>query len=117
MPQYMLNLFDDGAWYDAPPEELAAEMKLHEEFTAAVAAAGASIVSGAALERQSSATTVHRPDSGEVTVVDGPFAETKEALGGFYLIEARDLDVALALAKACPAPHVEVRPVIDFGQE
>lgn len=117
MPQYMLNLIDDGAWYDASPEEWAAEMKLHEEFAAAVAAAGATMVSGAALERQSAATTVHRPEGGEVTVVDGPFAETKEALGGFYLIEAEDLDVALALAKVCPSPYVEVRPVLDFGQE
>jgi hypothetical protein len=48
-------------------------------------------------------------------VTDGPFAETKEALGGFYLIEARDLDHALAIGKLCPAPYggVEVRPVMD----
>ena len=48
-------------------------------------------------------------------VTDGPFAETKEALGGFYLIEARDLDQALAVAKLCPAPYggVEVRPIMD----
>ena len=48
-------------------------------------------------------------------VTDGPFAETKEALGGFYLVEARDLDHALEIAKLCPAPYggVEVRPVMD----
>jgi hypothetical protein len=48
-------------------------------------------------------------------VTDGPFAETKEALGGYYLIEARDLDQALDIAKLCPAPYggVEVRPIMD----
>jgi hypothetical protein len=50
-------------------------------------------------------------------VTDGPFAETKEALGGFYLIEARDLDHALDIAKLCPAGAggVEVRPVMDVS--
>jgi hypothetical protein len=115
MPQYMFSLIDDGSWYDAPPEQWAAEMKLHDEFAAAVAAAGASIVAGAALERQSTATTVHQSD-GEITLTDGPFAETKEALGGFYVVEAADLDTALQLAKVCPSPHVEVRPVMDFSQ-
>jgi hypothetical protein len=48
-------------------------------------------------------------------VTDGPFVETKEALGGFYLIEAADLDQALAFAKLCPAPDggVELRPIMD----
>jgi hypothetical protein len=44
---------------------------------------------------------------------DGPFIETKEALGGYYLIEAADLDQALELARKCPSAHVEVRPVLD----
>jgi hypothetical protein len=50
-------------------------------------------------------------------VTDGPFTETKEALGGYYLIEARDLDHALEIAKLCPAPFggVEVRPVMDMS--
>jgi hypothetical protein len=50
-------------------------------------------------------------------VTDGPFVDTKEALGGYYLIEAVDLDQALAVAKLCPAPHggVEVRPILDTG--
>jgi hypothetical protein len=49
-------------------------------------------------------------------VTDGPFVETKEALGGFYLIEADDLDHALAISKLCPAPYggVEVRPVAVY---
>ncbi|HEX7744979.1 MAG TPA: YciI family protein, partial [Micromonosporaceae bacterium] len=49
-------------------------------------------------------------------VTDGPFVETKEALGGYYLIEAADLDQALAVGKLCPAPYggVEVRPIMTF---
>jgi hypothetical protein len=50
-------------------------------------------------------------------VTDGPFAETKEALGGFYVIDAPDLDVALRLAKICPAGNVEVRPVMETPDE
>ena len=50
-------------------------------------------------------------------MTDGPFTETKEALGGYYLIEARDLDHALEIAKLCPAPFggVEVRPIMDMS--
>lgn len=58
-----------------------------------------------------------RPDpTGGATVTDGPFAETKEALGGYYLIEAADLDEALAIARDVPAPNggVEVRPIRVF---
>ena len=58
-----------------------------------------------------------RPDgAGGFTVTDGPFAETKEALGGYYLIEAADLDEAIAIAKQVPAPFggVEVRPISDL---
>ena len=59
-----------------------------------------------------------RPDDGGFTVTDGPFAETKEALGGYYLIEAADLDEAIAMAKDIPMPGggVEVRPVMVFDR-
>jgi hypothetical protein len=51
-------------------------------------------------------------------VTDGPFVETKEALGGFYIVEAADLDQAITFAKQCPAPAggIEVRPVMDTSQ-
>ena len=67
---------------------------------------------GNALQPTATATSI-RDD----VVTDGPFAETKEALGGYYLIEARDLDHALEIAKLCPAPFggVEVRPVMDMS--
>ena len=60
-----------------------------------------------------------RPASAATSVTDGPFAETKEALGGYYLIEAADLDQALAIAQALPGPFggVEVRPIMDLRRE
>jgi hypothetical protein len=71
------------------------------------------LLGGAALESTSSATSIRADAAGGFVVTDGPFTESKEALGGYYLIEAADLDEALEIAKDVPAPHggVEVRPV------
>ena len=70
-------------------------------------------ISAANLLPTPTATTIRKPWGGEPSTVDGPFAETKEQLGGFYLISAADLDEALALASAIPIPagSIEVRPV------
>ena len=67
---------------------------------------------GNALQPTTTATTVR-----DNVVTDGPFAETKEALGGYYLIEAKDLDEAIAVAKQVPSPHggLEVRPIMAIG--
>lgn len=76
----------------------------------------ATVVSGEPLEGAETATTL-RSRGGKVETMDGPFAETREQLGGFYVIEASDLDGALAFAAAIPAARtgtVEVRPVMDF---
>jgi hypothetical protein len=117
MAQYMFMLFDTEEWYDkVTPEEWQTQMKLHGEFMAAVEAAGASIVSAAALLPSSTASTVKRGE-GEPLVTDGPFIETKEALGGFYVVEAKDLDQALALAKLVPSGNIEVRPVMDTSED
>ncbi|MDD7966397.1 YciI family protein [Actinomycetospora lemnae] len=114
MARYVFLMYDSEDWYDTADEQgVADEFRLHEEFMAAVAAAGAEVVGGEALERSSAATTV-RGGGSEPLVTDGPFADTKEALGGFYVIEAPDLDVALRLARACPAGNVEVRPVMEM---
>jgi hypothetical protein len=85
-------------------------MEAHGRFAEQVVAQGGKILGGDALQPTATATSIR----GDV-VTDGPFAETKEALGGFYLIEARDLDHALAIGKLCPAPYggVEVRPIMD----
>lgn len=114
--QYMFLLYDDEKWYDEmTPDSFSTEMDLHAAFSAAVQAVGARILGGNALERSSMSTVVHRSPGGEPLVTDGPFLETKEALGGFYVIEAADLDQALALARTCPSAHIEVRPVMDTG--
>ncbi len=75
-------------------------------------------VAGEALHPVSSATTV-RVRSGKTTTTDGPFAETKEQLGGYYVVNAKDLDEAIEFAAACPGAKVgsmEVRPLVDFSQ-
>lgn len=73
---------------------------------------GGSLLNGAALEPPETATTIRRDGAGGFSVTDGPFAESKETLGGYYLIEAADLDEALEIAKEIPAGvAVEVRPV------
>jgi hypothetical protein len=116
MAQYMFLLFDTEEFYDnVTAEEWQAAMKLHNDFAAAVEAAGASIFGGAALEKSTTASTV-KQGAGEPLVTDGPFIETKEALGGFYLVDCKDLDQALALAKICPSNNVEVRPVMDTSE-
>ena len=74
-------------------------------------------VAGEALQPTATATTVRIRD-GQTLTTDGPFAETKEALGGFYLVEAKDLDEALTLGGACPGAKwgsIEVRPIVDFS--
>jgi hypothetical protein len=125
MPQYLFLLYDDESRWSAPSEEeMAAEMGKHRAFAEAVAATdGAEILGGAALQQTATATTLRPSNSGPAAagpiVSDGPFAETKEALGGYYLLSARDLDQALALARLCPMGQgcVEVRPVWEIPQQ
>ena len=78
---------------------------------------GSKIVCGEALESVATATSVRVRD-GEISSTDGPFAETKEQLGGFYIVEAADLDEAIAIAAKIPhatSGTIEVRPVANFG--
>ena len=111
MAEYMILIFEDeSAYATATPDVLQQVMEAHGRFAEQVAEKGGKIVEGRALQPTSTATTIR----GDV-VTDGPFIETKEAVGGYYLIEARDLDHALEIAKLCPAPFggVEVRPIMD----
>jgi hypothetical protein len=111
MAQYLILIYEDEATYANPTPELWQQaMEAHGRFSKQVVEKGGKILGGEALEPTPTATSIR----GDV-VTDGPFAETKEALGGFYLIEADDLDHALAIAKLCPAPGggVEVRPIMD----
>jgi hypothetical protein len=84
-------------------------MQAHQEFAQKY---GSVLRGGEALQATGTATSIR-----DGVVTDGPFAETKEALGGYYVIEADDLDQALAIARDVPAPFggVEVRPVMTFG--
>ena len=99
-----------------PKDESDAFMGGYFAFTEQVRAAG-QLVAGEALHPVHTATTV-RIRNGRLTTTDGPFAETREQLGGFYLVEARDLNEALQIAARIPSAHtgtIEVRPVVDFS--
>ena len=114
MAQYLVLIYEDEASYaNADAAVYEQVMKAHNDFGAAN---GASLRGGNALQPTSTATSIRRDGSGGLAVTDGPFAETKEALGGYYIIEAPDLDAAIAVAKQVPARFggVEVRPVMVF---
>jgi hypothetical protein len=111
MAQYLILIYEDEAAYATGGPDVWAEVgRAHTRFAEQVEESGATMLGGNALQPTGTATSV-RTD----VVTDGPFAETKEALGGYYLIEAADLDQALAVAQLCPAPFggVEVRPILD----
>jgi len=101
-----------------PPDVQKAEIDGYNAFTAHVKDRGA-YQAGEALDSTATATTVRVRD-GKTLTTDGPFAETKEALGGFYLVEAADLDEAIAYAAMIPgALHgsIEVRPIYEWAAE
>ena len=113
--QYMLLIYSEES--DAPPPAEAQQEVLQAYFAYndALKKAGA-FVAGDALEATSTATTV-RVRGPEELITDGPFAETTEALGGYYLIDVENIDEAVAWAKKCPGSHhgtVEVRPVMNI---
>jgi hypothetical protein len=111
MAEYVILIYENEAGYaSGDPAVWQQAMEGHTRFASQIGEKGGKMTGGSALQPTTTATTI-RSD----VVTDGPFAETKEALGGFYLIEARDLDHALEIAKLCPAPYggVEVRPVMD----
>jgi hypothetical protein len=114
MSQYLILIYDDeAAWESASPEESG---RVHQKHTAFAEKNGPAIAGGNALQSTATATTI-RPDGADgFTVTDGPFVETKEALGGYYLVEAADLDEAIALAKQVPVMSggLEVRPIMVF---
>jgi hypothetical protein len=113
--KYMLTLFNEEEtdWEDRTPEEAAASIAGWDAFTKDLVAAGA-MVAGEGLTGSDTATTIRLAD--EHVTKDGPFAETKEQLVGFYLIDVPDLDAALEWAHKIPMPGgaVEVRAVIDY---
>ena len=98
-----------------PEEVMKAEFEGYNAFTEHIRERGA-MEAGEALQSTTSATTVRVRD-GRTLATDGPFAETKEALGGFYIVEAADLDQAIAYAAMIPgAKHgsIEIRPIYEY---
>ena len=116
--QYALLIYTLESTEVPSDEAIAAEMEAYNAFTRHVAERGA-MKSGEALHPSATATTV-RVRNGQTVTTDGPFAETKEALGGFYLINAKDLDEAIEVAAKIPGAaygSIEVRPIVDFGDQ
>jgi hypothetical protein len=112
--QYMFLLFDDESWHDnLSDQDWEQAMRAHQAFAEAVEAAGGRILDGKALKHSRTSTTVRNGSEDGPLTTDGPFIETKEAIGGYYIVETADLDEALALAAKCPSSIVEVRPVLD----
>jgi len=112
--QYALLIYGHEPSEAAPEDLMAAEFREYGAFTAFLRARGA-MLAGEALEPTSTATTVRVVD-GKTLTTDGPFAETKEALGGFYLVEATDLDEAIRFAAMIPGARrgsIEIRPIFN----
>jgi len=112
--QYMLMCcFDENAWERLPEAERGKIMKAYGEVIQGLVKSG-QFRGGGQLHPTSSATTVRMKNGGPV-FTDGPFAETKEQLGGYHLVECRDLDEAISIAARIPTlpagGAIEVRPV------
>ena len=117
--KYMLMIArPEGGDEEMTPEQMKDGLALWQAFTDELHAAGA-FIAGEGLQESATATTVRLTDDGERVVTDGPYAEAKEQVGGFYLIECADLDEALEWAKKIPNTRggVEVRPVMDYSGE
>jgi hypothetical protein len=114
--QYLLLIYvDETQWANMPEPRRGEVVRAYREFTEAIVKAG-QLRAAARLSPSATATTV-REARGRLVTTDGPFAETKEQLGGYYLVECANLDEAVALAARIPAVRqggsVEVRPVMD----
>ena len=116
--QYLLLIYQNEAEYDARPQaEVAATMAEYGTFTQGIIQSG-NFKGGERLRPIATATTV-RVRNGKVMTTDGPFAETREQLGGFYLIEAKNLDEATGIAARIPGARsgsIEVRPIWPMSE-
>jgi hypothetical protein len=116
--KYLILIYgDDEQWAAMSTQD---QQELDEGHRAFQAAAGSAIVGGHQLEPASTATSLRADPAGRITTTDGPFLETKEALGGYYVLEAADLDDVMRLAARLPEVSgghsgVEIRPVVDHG--
>jgi hypothetical protein len=110
--KYALLVYSKPGSYESLPEDERA--KVHSQYMAVSEQAG--MVGGAQLQPSETATAI-RVNDGETLTTDGPFADTKEVFGGFYMLEAADLDRAIEVASQIPATwmggSVEIRPVVE----
>ena len=116
--RYLLLIYTAEPTEQPPEDVMQSQMEAYNAFGEEVGRRGV-MRGGEALHPTSTATTVRVRD-GETVVQDGPYAETKEALGGYYLLDCRDLDEAIELAAMIPgAQHgaIEVRPIFEFPTE
>jgi len=113
--QYLLLIYDnEKEWAGIPDADKAAIYKEYGAFTEDIVKSG-NYKTGNQLQPTTTATTV-RVRNGKASVTDGPFAETREQLGGFYLIQAENLDQATAIAARIPSAKngsIEVRPLVE----
>ena len=114
MRYLLLCCFDEKRWNEIPESQRDRIMREYGELIQSLDQIGQHLA-GARLQSSSTATTI-RAGNGKPAVTDGPFAETKEQLGGYHLVECRDLDEAIPIAKRIPTitygGTVEVRPLI-----
>jgi len=117
--KYLCLIYENEKnWETMPQSDAEAIMKEYFAFTEDIRKKG-KYVAGEALQPTPTATTV-RVRNGKISTTDGPFVETKEQLGGFYLIDAKDLNDAIQVAARIPSARlgsIEVRPVVDFSAE
>lgn len=126
--KYALLLYQDKAfeaeWEAMGPDERAPVYAQFQAFTEAAEAAGAKVLGGNELSLSHTATTVRRTsgartataagrDGEEFVITDGPFAEVTEHLGGYFEVEARDLDHILGVVRSLPAGTTEIRPIVE----
>ena len=115
--KYMLLIYDsEKVWADIPRDEQGKLFGEYMKFTEDIKSSG-HYVSGAPLQPVATATSV-RVRNDKQLVTDGPFAETQEQLGGYYLVEARDLNEAIGIAARIPSSRlgtIEVRPIMEIG--
>ncbi len=116
--RYLCLIYEDETTLEKLPKEQAdAIMGEYFAFTDGIRKSG-QYLGGEALQPTHTATTI-RVRNGKISTTDGPFAETKEQLGGFYLINAKDLNEAIQVASKIPSARwgaIEIRPVVDFSQ-
>ena len=117
--KYLCLIYEEEKlWENMPQDQAGAIFGEYSAFTEGIQKSG-HLLGGEALQPTHTATTV-RVRNGKVSTTDGPFAETKEQLGGYYLVEARDLNDAIQLAAKIPGARmgcVEVRPIVVFDQQ